>query len=155
MRGTTGGRAVATSQRGAPLAYWRSKPYPKAFGERQAPRALGETGASGIPPGHVRLKPAGREDFVLLDSHRSPECGRGRSIVALNRYDTPSLQNEQKGIAHLARGLVHAFRNVTAHEPQVVRHISEEDALDMMSVASLILRRLDGATVTTAYQPVP
>jgi uncharacterized protein (TIGR02391 family) len=69
--------------------------------------------------------------------------------VALNRYDTPSLQNEQKGIAHLARGLVHAFRNVTAHVPQVVWHISEEDALDMMSVASLILRRLDGATVTS------
>jgi uncharacterized protein (TIGR02391 family) len=84
------------------------------------------------------------------------ECGsRPFPIVALNRYDTPSLQNEQKGIAHLARGLVHAFRNVTAHEPQVVWHISEEDALDMMSIASLILRRLDGATVTTAYQPVP
>src|SRR5665213_1774280 len=100
MRGTTDGRAVATSQRGAPLAYWRSKPYPKAFGERQAPRALRETGASGIPPGHVRLKPAGREDFVLLDSHRSPECGsRPFTIVALNRYDTPSLQNEQRGIA--------------------------------------------------------
>jgi uncharacterized protein (TIGR02391 family) len=73
-------------------------------------------------------------------------------LVALNRYDTVSLQNEQKGIAHLARGLVHAFRNVTAHEPEIVWMISEEDALDMMSVASLIHRRLDGAVVTAQFQ---
>jgi uncharacterized protein (TIGR02391 family) len=83
------------------------------------------------------------------------ECGRRPfPIVALSRYDTPSLQNEQKGIAHMARGLVHAFRNVTAHEPQVEWNISEADALDMMSTASLIHRRLDAAVVTTAYQPV-
>lgn len=82
------------------------------------------------------------------------ECGkRPFPLIALNRYDTPSLQNDQKGIAHLARGLVHAFRNVTAHEPAVEWVISEADALDMMSVASLIQRRLDAATVTTQFQP--
>lgn len=74
-------------------------------------------------------------------------------LVALNNYDTPSLQNAQKGVAHLARGLVHAFRNVTAHEPAVDLVMTEADALDMMSTASLIHRRLDSATVTTAYQP--
>jgi len=89
---------------------------------------------------------------VLIDE--TLECGkRPFPIVALNRYDTPSLVNEQKGIAHLARGLVHAFRNVTAHEPQIEWRISEEDALDMMTIASLIHRRLDSAIVTTAYQP--
>ncbi len=75
-------------------------------------------------------------------------------LIALNRYDTPSLQNEQKGITHLARGLVHAFRNVTGHEPEIKWVITEADALDMMSVASLIHRRLDSAVVTTAFQPI-
>lgn len=89
---------------------------------------------------------------MLIDE--TLECGkRPFPIVALNRYDSPSLQNEQKGIAHLARGLVHAFRNVTSHEPQTTWTIPEEDALDMMAVASLIHRRLDNAVVTSAFQP--
>jgi len=82
------------------------------------------------------------------------ECGtRPFPIVALNRYDTPSLINDQKGVTHLARGLFHAFRNVTAHEPAISWPINEQDALDMMSTASLIHRRLDSAVVTTQYQP--
>jgi len=82
------------------------------------------------------------------------ECGsRPFPLVALNRYDTESFRNEQKGIAHLARGLFHAFRNVTAHEPAVTWRISEEDSLDMMSTASLIHRRLDSAVITTDFQP--
>jgi uncharacterized protein (TIGR02391 family) len=95
---------------------------------------------------------------VTLDGNRlvdeTLECGsRPFPILALNRYDSESLKNDQKGIAHLARGLFHAFRNVTAHEPAATWKIAEGDALDMMSTASLIHRRLDSAVVTTAYQP--
>lgn len=81
------------------------------------------------------------------------ECRRRPfPLIALNRYDSDSLQNEQKGIAHLIRGLFHAFRNVTAHEPAITWTISEFDALDMISTTSLIHRRLDGAVVTTEFQ---
>lgn len=82
------------------------------------------------------------------------ECGsRPFPLLALNRYDSESLRNEQKGIAHLIRGLFHAFRNVTAHEPAIAWQITELDALDMISTASLIHRRLDDAIDTTAFQP--
>lgn len=81
------------------------------------------------------------------------ECGSRRfPLVALNRYDSDSLKNEQRGIAHLTRGLFHAFRNVTAHVPANVGIISEQDALDMISTASLVHRRLDVAVVTTEFQ---
>jgi uncharacterized protein (TIGR02391 family) len=77
------------------------------------------------------------------------ECsGHQYPMIALNNHNTPSLKNEQQGIAHLARGLAHAFRNVPAHEPQITWTIHEADALDMMSIASLIHRRLDGAART-------
>lgn len=79
--------------------------------------------------------------------------GRPFPIIALNRYDSDSLQNEQRRIAHLTRGLFHAFRNVTAHEPAITWTISEQDALDMMSTASLIHRRLDFAIDTRNFQP--
>ncbi|MCL5258792.1 MAG: TIGR02391 family protein [Firmicutes bacterium] len=105
----------------------------------------------------VRLREmsgSGRDGNPLVDE--TLECGqRPYPIVALNSYDGESLKNEQKGIAHLARGLFYAFRNVTAHEPAHIWTISEQDALDMMSTASLIHRRLDLATVTTALQPQP
>lgn len=82
------------------------------------------------------------------------ECGkRPFPLIVFNRYDKETLRNEQKGIVHLIRGLFFAFRNVTAHEPAHIWAISELDALDMMTTASLIHRRLDAATVTTAYQP--
>lgn len=72
-------------------------------------------------------------------------------VIAFNRYDSPSLVNEQRGITHLVRGLFFAFRNVTAHEPAITWNIPEEDALDMMATASLIHRKLDGAVVTSAF----
>lgn len=88
---------------------------------------------------------------ALLDE--TLEAGtRPFPVIALNRYDCTSLKNEQKGITHLARGLLHAFRNVTAHEPKATWFVSEQDALDMMSTASLIHRRLDSAVNTKHFQ---
>ena len=40
------------------------------------------------------------------------------------------------------------FRNVTAHAPKTKRPIKEEDALDLLSLASYLHRRIDGAAHT-------
>jgi uncharacterized protein (TIGR02391 family) len=45
------------------------------------------------------------------------------------------------------RGVFSAFRNPEAHEPKVHWHVSEADALDLLSALSLIHRRLDSAVV--------
>jgi uncharacterized protein (TIGR02391 family) len=74
-------------------------------------------------------------------------------LVAFNAYVSETDKNEHMGITHLTRGLFFAFRNVTAHEPSTVWMISEQDALDMMSTASLVHRRLDSATSTAQHQP--
>ena len=37
------------------------------------------------------------------------------------------------------------FRNTTAHAPKITWVIEENDALDMMSMASLMHRKLDNA----------
>jgi len=41
------------------------------------------------------------------------------ACIALNRSDTPSLSNEQKGIAQLCRGLFQAFRSPSSHSVRV------------------------------------
>lgn len=70
--------------------------------------------------------------------------------LAFNLLRDETEQNEHKGLAMLMKGMFSAFRNTTAHTPKVKWPISEDDALDIMSLASMIHRRLDKAHVTSA-----
>ena len=66
--------------------------------------------------------------------------------LALNSLQTESEQSEQKGFMNLLKGLFGTFRNTTAHAPKIMWSIEEEDALDILSLVSLVHRRLDKAT---------
>lgn len=72
----------------------------------------------------------------------------GMPFIAFNSQQTESEQNEHNGMMHLMKGMFSAFRNVTAHAPKISWKISEQDALDLLTIVSLLHRRLDGATRT-------
>jgi uncharacterized protein (TIGR02391 family) len=65
--------------------------------------------------------------------------------VAINDLLTDSQRSEQSGFANLVKGTFGMFRNPTAHEARVLWAMSKEDAEDLLSLASLIHRRLDAA----------
>lgn len=65
--------------------------------------------------------------------------------LALNSLQTESERSEQKGFMNLLKGLFGTFRNTTAHAPKIMWSIEEEDALDILSLVSLVHRRLDKA----------
>jgi uncharacterized protein (TIGR02391 family) len=65
--------------------------------------------------------------------------------LAINSLQTHSEQSEQKGFVNLIKGLFGTFRNTTAHAPKITWRIIEQDALDILSLVSLIHRRLDEA----------
>ncbi len=65
--------------------------------------------------------------------------------LALNTLQTESERSEQKGFMNLLKGLFGMFRNTTAHVPKITWRIDEKDALDILSLVSLIHRRLDSA----------
>ena len=65
--------------------------------------------------------------------------------LALNTLQTESEKSEQKGFMNLLKGLFGTFRNTTAHAPKIIWSIEEEDALDILSLVSLVHRRLDKA----------
>lgn len=70
--------------------------------------------------------------------------GGGRNpILAFNALSTKSEISEHKGLMTLTKGFFGAFRNPTAHAQRSSWEITEQDALDMMTVASLLHRRLD------------
>jgi uncharacterized protein (TIGR02391 family) len=66
-------------------------------------------------------------------------------LLAINPLLTESHRSEQKGFANLVRGTFGMFRNVTAHEARILWAMPREDAEDLLSLVSLIHRRLDAA----------
>jgi uncharacterized protein (TIGR02391 family) len=77
----------------------------------------------------------------------------GTPYLALSSLHTESEKSEQKGFMNLLKGLFGTFRNTTAHAPKITWKIEEQDALDILSLVSLVHRRLDSATLAKAiYQ---
>lgn len=67
-----------------------------------------------------------------------------RPVLALGPLTTESERSEQKGFANLLIGLFGAVRNPLAHAPRTTWPMSEQDALDILTMVSLIHRKLDG-----------
>jgi uncharacterized protein (TIGR02391 family) len=67
--------------------------------------------------------------------------------VAFNSLSTEWERSEQTGIATFMKGLFSTFRNPAAHAPKVAWATSRTDALDVLTLASMLHRRLDEATV--------
>ena len=79
-------------------------------------------------------------------------CSAGSGpLLAFNDLSTEWEISEQKGLATLLKGLFGTFRNPAAHAPKVLWATSQAEALDMMTLASMLHRRIDEArTPSTA-----
>lgn len=64
-------------------------------------------------------------------------------VLVLGPLITESERSEQKGFANLLIGLFSAVRNPLAHAPKTNWPMSEQDALDILTLVSLIHRKLD------------
>jgi len=74
--------------------------------------------------------------------------GGASPILAVNSLRTEPERSEQAGLLNLLKGLFGTFRNTTAHAPKISWPISEQDALDLLSLVSLLHRRLDACVQT-------
>ena len=72
----------------------------------------------------------------------------GMPFLAFNTLQTDSELSEQKGLKNLMVGFFGTFRNTTAHAPKISWTMNEQDALDLLTMASFLHRRLDGAVRT-------
>ncbi len=72
----------------------------------------------------------------------------GMPFLAFNSLRTDSEQSEQKGLLNLMRGMFGTFRNPTAHAAKISWNMTEQDALDLLTMASFCHRRLDNAART-------
>lgn len=65
--------------------------------------------------------------------------------LRINSFATESERGEQRGFVNLLIGMFGVFRNPTAHAPRASWPMSEEDALDLLVLASYAHRRIDRA----------
>lgn len=63
--------------------------------------------------------------------------------LRINKCVSETEKGEQRGFMNLTKGLFGTFRNPSAHEPKIEWEMTEQDALDMFSLASYILRRIE------------
>jgi uncharacterized protein (TIGR02391 family) len=69
----------------------------------------------------------------------------GGPVLAINALATDTDKGEQQGFANLLTGLFGTIKNPLARDPKDEWDMSEQDALDILTMASLIHRKLDGA----------
>jgi uncharacterized protein (TIGR02391 family) len=65
--------------------------------------------------------------------------------LMVNDLANESDRSEQLGISQLAQGMYQLWRNPTAHAPRVRWAMEERETLDLLTVASMLHRRLDQA----------
>jgi uncharacterized protein (TIGR02391 family) len=80
---------------------------------------------------------------VLVDR----ALGGERPMLAINDLASESERSEQRGFANLVKGAFGMFRNTTAHAPKISWAVDKSDAEDVLTILSLIHKRLDAATM--------
>ena len=79
----------------------------------------------------------------------------GQPLLAFNTLQTETERSEHTGLMNLLKGAVGTFRHPTAHAPKIAWAVTERDALEVLTLLSMLHRRLDEAVSTrpTANQP--
>ncbi len=70
----------------------------------------------------------------------------GSPLLAINRLTTQTERDEQTGLANLIKGLSGMFRNPVAHDPRLKRTVTDDELLELLTMLSMVHRRLDEAT---------
>lgn len=71
-------------------------------------------------------------------------------VLAINSLATETERGEQRGFVNLLVGVFGTVRNPLAHSPKLEWPMSEQDALDILTLVSLVHRKLDRAKRTTS-----
>ena len=72
--------------------------------------------------------------------------------LAINTLRTEPEKDEQRGFANVLKGVFGMYRNPTAHAPRLTWATTERDALDALTLLSLLHRRIDAA-ISTRPEP--
>lgn len=67
----------------------------------------------------------------------------GPPVLIINTFNTETMQMEQRGFMSLLKGIYGTIRNPLAHDPKIEWDMNEQDTLDILTMISLVHRKLD------------
>jgi uncharacterized protein (TIGR02391 family) len=67
----------------------------------------------------------------------------GNPVVAINALASQTERDEQTGLANVIKGMGGLYRNPMAHDPRLRRTITEPELLEVLTLVSMVHRRLD------------
>ncbi|HPT73056.1 MAG TPA: TIGR02391 family protein [Candidatus Cloacimonadota bacterium] len=91
----------------------------------------------------IRVKTGLIEDGAYLIDKAFGLGQDNKPLLAFSQLETESEINEHRGFMNLLKGVFGMFRNTTAHAPKIKWAINEIDALDSLTIISLLHRKLD------------
>lgn len=72
-------------------------------------------------------------------------------LLVWNSLKSPSERAMHTGVGNMLKGVFSYYRNPTAHDPRILKPVSEEDALEALTLISFLHRRLEEAQRTTFH----
>ncbi|MFJ6206788.1 TIGR02391 family protein [Bacillus pumilus] len=90
----------------------------------------------------IRIKTGLQSDGAKLVDEA---FGGTNPLLKITSFQTESEKSEQKGFVSLTKGLFGTFRNPTAHAAKIEWNMSENDAVDLFTLASYVLRRIENS----------
>ncbi|MEX2135778.1 MAG: TIGR02391 family protein [Chloroflexota bacterium] len=89
------------------------------------------------------------DGHALVDQALGIEDNR-TPLLAWNSLTTENDRSEHRGVVLMMKGTFSYFRNLPAHVPKVgFRIVTEEEALELLTIVSFLHRRLDVAVTTS------
>ena len=98
--------------------------------------------AKSIPDRIRALTGLTKDGAGLVDDTLSIASG---PVVDINDGRTATDRSEQSGFANLTKGLLGLYRNPTAHDPKLLREVTDTELVDALTAMSMVHRRLDDA----------
>lgn len=86
---------------------------------------------------------------LIDDGHElANKClGGTNPILYINHFQTKSEKMEQSGFNELIKGVYSMFRNPVSHEAKINWKVTQFDAEDLLTLVSMIHRRIDSALI--------
>ena len=102
----------------------------------------------------IRQRTGLQNDGAALVEEAFGKGPSGHPMLVFNSFQTDTERSEHTGLMNLMKGALGTFRNPTAHAPKISWAVNERDALEALTLLSMLHRRLDGAFLTraTGYQ---
>ncbi len=69
-------------------------------------------------------------------------------VLVINAFSSETEKGEQRGFANLLKGLFGTIRNPLAHNPKIEWDMTEQDTMDILTMLSLVHRKLDKAKLS-------